>query len=54
VLDEKIFFLEGRPLKPEDEAYYDLPTRSEESATLYQHCVCAIEHGLRFGEHGLP
>jgi cellobiose phosphorylase len=21
---------------------------------LYQHCVRAIEHGLRFGEHGLP
>jgi cyclic beta-1,2-glucan synthetase len=28
--------------------------RSEESATLYQHCVRAIEHGLKFGEHGLP
>ena len=25
-----------------------------ESATLYQHCVRAIEHGLTFGEHGLP
>jgi cellobiose phosphorylase len=54
VLDEKVSFLEGRPLKPEEEAYYDLPTRSEESATLYNHCVRAIEHGLRFGEHGLP
>jgi cyclic beta-1,2-glucan synthetase len=54
VLDEKIPFLEGRPVKPEEEAYYDLPNRSEESATLYEHCVRAIEHGLRFGEHGLP
>ena len=54
VLDEKIPFLEGRPVKPEEEAYYDLPNRSEESATLYQHCVRAIERGLRFGEHGLP
>jgi cellobiose phosphorylase len=54
VLDEKIHFLEGRPVKPEEEAYYDLPNRSEESATLYQHCVRAIEHGLKFGEHGLP
>ena len=26
----------------------------QESATLYQHCVRAIEHGLKFGEHGLP
>jgi len=54
VLEEKIQFLEGRPVKPEEEAYYDLPNRSEESATLYEHCVRAIENGLRFGEHGLP
>jgi len=54
VLDEIIPFLDGRPVKPEEEAYYDLPNRSGESATLYQHCVRAIEHGLKFGEHGLP
>ena len=34
--------------------YYDLPAASAESATLYEHCVRAIEHGLRFGAHGLP
>ena len=54
ILEEKIPFLEGRPVKPEEEAYYDLPVRSAETATLYAHCVRAIEHGLRFGEHGLP
>ncbi len=54
VLDEKVNFLEGRPVQPEEDSYYDLPNRSEESATLYQHCVRAIRHGLRFGEHGLP
>jgi len=54
VLDEKITFLEARPVKPDEESYYDLPNSSEESATLYQHCVCAIERGLRFGAHGLP
>jgi cellobiose phosphorylase len=54
VLDESVPFLEGRPLKPEDDSYYDLPNRSEESATLYQHCVRAIENGLKFGQHGLP
>jgi cellobiose phosphorylase len=54
VLDEKIPFLEARPVKPDEESYYDLPNRSEESATLYQHCVRAIERGLKFGEHGLP
>jgi cellobiose phosphorylase len=54
VLDEQVGFVEGRPLQPEEEAYYDLPNRTEESATLYQHCVRAIERGLRFGRHGLP
>ena len=39
---------------PDEEAYYDLPRRSDEAATLYEHCVRAIQHGLRFGEHGLP
>ncbi|MBV9129694.1 MAG: cyclic beta 1-2 glucan synthetase, partial [Verrucomicrobia bacterium] len=54
ILDEKIPFLEGRPIKPEEESHYDLPSRSQESGTLYEHCVRAIEHGLRFGIHGLP
>ena len=54
VLDEKVPFLEGRALKPEEEAYYDLPQRSDEVATLYEHCVRAIERGLNFGVHGLP
>jgi cellobiose phosphorylase len=54
VLDEKVSFLEARPVKPDEEAYYDLPNRSTELASLYQHCVRAIERGLRFGERGLP
>ena len=54
VLDEKIPFLVARPVKPEEEAYYDLPNRSEETGTLYEHCVRAIERGLKFGAHGLP
>jgi cellobiose phosphorylase len=54
VLDEPVHFLEGRLVNAEDDAYYDLPDRSEEVASLYQHCVRAIERGLRFGAHGLP
>jgi cellobiose phosphorylase len=54
VLEETTPFLEGRPVNPGDESYYDLPGRSRETATLYQHCVRAIRHGFRFGEHGLP
>jgi cyclic beta-1,2-glucan synthetase len=54
VLDEMIPFIEGRVLRPDEESHYDLPVRSEESATLYEHCVRAIRNGLRFGSHGLP
>jgi cellobiose phosphorylase len=54
VLDEKVAFLEARPVKQEEESYYDRPNRSESVATLYQHCMRAIEWGLKFGEHGLP
>lgn len=54
VLDETRHFLSGRLLNADEESYYDLPGRSEETATLYDHCVRAIQHGLRFGTHGLP
>jgi cyclic beta-1,2-glucan synthetase len=54
VLDDPIHFIEGRPVNTEEDSYYDLPSRSEEVATLYEHCRRAILRGLRFGEHGLP
>ena len=54
VLDEMAGFIQGRSLKPEEESYYDLAVRSEEKASLYEHCVRAILHGLHFGAHGLP
>ena len=54
VLDERVGFLEGRQVKDDEEGYYDLPARSEESATLYEHCVRAIKNGLRVGVHDLP
>src|SRR5262249_3559471 len=54
VLDESVPLLEGRALRPEEEAYYDRFHPSQESATFYEHCVRAVRHGCRFGEHGLP
>jgi cellobiose phosphorylase len=38
----------------DEDSYYDLPIRSDDISTLYEHCVRAIANGLRFGEHGLP
>ncbi|MDR3567439.1 MAG: glucoamylase family protein [Syntrophobacteraceae bacterium] len=54
VLDEPVQFLYGRQVKEDEDSYYDLPGRSEEAATLYEHCVRAIKYGLKFGERGLP
>jgi cyclic beta-1,2-glucan synthetase len=54
VLDEPIHFIVGRPVDAEEDSYYDLPGRSEEAASLYEHCVRSILRGLKFGEHGLP
>jgi cellobiose phosphorylase len=54
VLDESIHYLDGRPVNAEDDSYYDLPNRSEEKGSLYDHCKRSIVHGLRFGDHGLP
>jgi cellobiose phosphorylase len=54
IMDEQIHYLEGRWLNNGEESYYDLPIRSDESGSLYEHCVKAIQNGLNFGEHGLP
>ena len=54
VLDERVPFLRARPLRPDEESNYDLPQISDDVGTLYEHCVRAIDNGLRFGVHGLP
>jgi len=55
VLDEPVRFIKGRPVNPEEDAYYDLPHTSEEAASLYDHCVRALRRGIqRTGGHGLP
>jgi cellobiose phosphorylase len=55
VLDEPVRFIGGRPVNPEEDAYYDLPHSSEETTSLYDHCVRSVMRGIqRTGEHGLP
>ncbi len=54
VLDETVSFLEGRAINKDEDSYYDLPHASEETATLYDHCVRAILNSFTSGEHGLP
>jgi cyclic beta-1,2-glucan synthetase len=54
ILDVAANYIEGRLLNIDEESYYDLPIRSDQSSTLYEHCTRAIEHGMRYGAHGLP
>lgn len=54
VLDEIVPFLESPLLTPEQDEIYLQPTISEEKASLFEHCLRAIKHGMRYGVHGLP
>ena len=55
VLNEQAAYIEGRRVNPDEESYYDLPSRSGLRESLYQHCVRALQRGLElFGERGLP
>ncbi len=54
VLDEPCYFLESRLLRDGEQSNYELPKTSAQTASLYEHCVRSIRHGLRYGLHGLP
>ncbi len=54
ILDEVIPFLDAPLLaEGEDDAYLQ-PQVSSEQATLYEHCLRAIDRSLATGAHGLP
>jgi cyclic beta-1,2-glucan synthetase len=54
VLDEVISFLTQPPLAPDVHEAYEKPDVSEESASLYEHCVRALRRACTTGSHGLP
>ncbi len=54
ILDVPANYIEGRLLNVDEESSYDLPIRSDLSTSLYEHCIRSIEHGMRYGVHGLP
>ena len=54
LLDEKIAFLKGPELGEKHESFFQ-PEISDEKASLYEHCVRALDLAIaRTGEHGLP
>jgi cyclic beta-1,2-glucan synthetase len=52
--DEPVPFLDGRPLEANESEAYELPRPAAESASLFEHCVRAIDHAITAGPHGLP
>jgi cyclic beta-1,2-glucan synthetase len=54
ILDVEAPFLEGAPLKPEEQERLFVPAVSTQVAPLWNHCQRAIEHAARFGSHGVP
>jgi cyclic beta-1,2-glucan synthetase len=54
ILREEVEFVKGEPLRPEQAARYEQFPFTEQRATLYRHCLAAIERGRTAGAHGLP
>ncbi len=54
VLDEQVPFRKGEPLGPDEEERYGQYELTEESASIYEHCLRAVERGTTVGPNGLP
>ncbi len=54
VLDEKIPFLDGMILAPNEQDNFFQPMLSDEWATLFEHCARGLDRSLVLGPHGLP
>ena len=54
ILDEKVAFLEGQKLGPEESENFFRPTVADESASLFEHCARALDCSLAVGAHGVP
>ncbi|MBS1067389.1 glycosyl transferase [Gluconobacter cerinus] len=54
VLDEEIPFLEAAVLADGEHERFLQPDVTDRTASLYAHCVLALDHSLQRGVHGLP
>ena len=54
ILDADVPFLVSAPLHEHEQERYEQPQEATETASLYEHCLRALQHGLRYGAHGLP
>lgn len=55
VFDEQVPFIEGRPLRPDEESCFDRPLATSDRASLYEHCRLALDRACGLlGPHALP
>ena len=54
LLNEVAPFIASPILTDEQEEVFNLPAVSEQTGTVYEHCIRALKHGYRLGSHALP
>jgi len=54
VLDERVPFIDGPAIKEGARDVFFLPTPSETTASLFDHCALGLDMSLAVGSHGLP
>jgi cyclic beta-1,2-glucan synthetase len=54
ILDEQAQYITMRQLAPDEHEIYDLPQASDESGSIYGHCLRALKKACTKGAHGLP
>ncbi len=54
ILKEHVPFIKSDVLKEGELERYEDTVVSEEQGSLLEHCLRAIRHSLKFGEHGIP
>ncbi len=54
IFSERVHFLEGRALEPQETEIYLIPTPGMADGTLFEHCWRAIQKAMTQGPRGLP
>ena len=54
ILDEEAPYLEDEPLRNGEDERYTIVNNSNKKGSIYEHCLKAIDRGLKFGRHNIP
>lgn len=54
ILDVQVPFLQAPPMDQNQNEAYGHPQLAAEKGTLYDHCLRALDHCMKLGQHGLP